>query len=431
MASLPNHVSQTIVDLISSCINYNPKDRPDAEKLFKLALQHVNQDDRPLASIQTYHTISDIGSQHRTLQNPDHSDKTLPFGSSLAPMPLGRDVIRARGGQSNSKLKSPSSPVSPRQSADTFYSLENTTTRTTQSRDIDLSSAISVPLANLDVSTGKPEKQNITMGNPTINSPPDSSWNSFGSTFVSRDIGIGNIEMEIEEGIGSLVVDHQNYPPLDMLTPVPHVRKDITKSVLARDAQFINSHYIYPDRKRKFFSSFRSTASAIEVAIKADLCEQFILRNSEAYIDEALNTVNVRDWFEKKKAQKKAVYLVVEYIMYENARVNQRATGHSLSDGFSGASLSRSVKISAATGVPVGGMSSTSTTSVVSSAEGRSLIMLCLKSLTQAETHEKMYEKRGPHIQAASVREVRISKSGPTLGDPLTVFFWGPRSKPL
>ncbi|KAF4629601.1 hypothetical protein G7Y89_g8548 [Cudoniella acicularis] len=388
VANLPKHVSPTIVELIMSCIDYNQKDRPDAETLFNLALKHVDKSDRVLASVQTSsQTISDIGPSTPSPQRPEQSDKDH--------MP-----------------KSPNeSAQAPQQSVDAFYSLQGGPATQPTAQSAPLPDVAPNPL--LPVTDGGALNAPNTFANTTTKHRNDLALDFSSSRITTHEIGTGDIYPEIMEGLGSLVVDFQRYPPMD--TKVWGAHKEITRVNLNRETKFQSKYEtMVAPQKRRFFPSSRSESKTqVSVTIEADACDEYILKSSEDYLYGIMRDQDCREWFERKRAQKKAVYLVVGYIVYVNARVTQTSAGQGNSELVSAGSI---------TGVNV--------PSVSASLTPKASIWSSTASIG-SNAIDSIYEKRGPQVQAAYVQEVRMLKSGPSLGDMTTVFFWGPQSRPI
>jgi hypothetical protein len=127
-----------------------------------------------------------------------------------------------------------------------------------------------------------------------------------------------------------------------MDTKTGDILPQVMRMNLSQNSKFESSYETTdPHPKRKVFPSSRSASRVkIAVAIEADNCDELTLKYSDDYINKLMDIPDCRSWFERKKAQKKAVYLVVGYIIYVNARVSQNAAGDGVSSQISAGSLS-------------------------------------------------------------------------------------------
>lgn len=364
MPSLPKHAPQSIKDLIYSCIAFDAQDRPEADKLFRDALEHLDEEDRALASIKTFHTISNTRPQNWILQSsgqpgsaatPKALTPLIQVGQSgsLPKQNTSRSVAASRAPletvpknlAAESQVQRPpgsmpgplDAALAPRQSVDSFYSLQNTPTRPNTAP---IPTAPAAPSSS-DKASPQSKRPKLSSSGPgrRLEGSSTSTWTSAASRsmFTNREIGSGDVG-EIGEWIGSLVVDYKRYPPVDMFTAALPGKK-IMRVVLGTDLKFRSTYVATdPPRKRSRFSllgtAWGGMSTKVDVAIEADRCEEYLLENSEGYVDRWVSDGNPRKWIARKNDQNKRFYVVVGYIVYLNARVQEAAAG----EGFPGGS---------------------------------------------------------------------------------------------
>ncbi|KAJ3547503.1 hypothetical protein NM208_g1485 [Fusarium decemcellulare] len=243
----------------------------------------------------------------------------------------------------------------------------------------------------------------VTTSTPALSSE---SWRS------NMDPETTEIEMGIAEGLGSFVVDFQSPHPIDniVLPGTYTYNKEVRRKAIATEIRFQSTHSTgNPDAKRaRFGSLLPSRASEVTVMIEADVCEEISLKNVNSYFESTSATLSRREmaWIRKADKEKKTVYLIVGYLAYTNAVVTEGAYREG--------------------GIPILGVSSDVPSGVPASTSISSSSSSVHKNLV------KRYQKRGFHVQAVLVRPVLklLSKEKPHLGDVITAYFWGPRSRP-
>jgi hypothetical protein len=123
--------------------------------------------------------------------------------------------------------------------------------------------------------------------------------------FTKKVIGSGDVGREIDDGIGSLVVDYKRYPPMDMFASETPLNKEITRVDLVTGLKF-RSIYVTtnPPHKRGRLNILGTACSGvstkISVAIEADRCE-YLLKDSEGYVSRLVPITEPRKWITKKK----------------------------------------------------------------------------------------------------------------------------------
>ncbi|KAH7379609.1 kinase-like domain-containing protein [Pyrenochaeta sp. MPI-SDFR-AT-0127] len=461
MPVLPKHAGQDIKDLIYACISTDAKNRPDAEQIFMKALENLEEEDRSLASVETSHTMSDIGPQSLSLRNPDSLSKSTPVrpSSPLAQADKPSDGSRFTAALTRTQHQigvepptishsvPPADNAPPRRAADSFFKIDPASVLSESAPVSGSSTPPRVPKMNdktetqstwarLKSSIGRKRSGKASIDTKgryakdssvaeSIQSTPDSEPHSrtkaptsFASTSssrigesVSKDFGRGNSDEEIGSLIGSLAVDYHRYPPLDMFHDSRPIKKNVYAIHLGEDMKFSHSHFdtgppskrLLTDRLLSTSSKAGSSGTEVSVEVELDRAREFQLENFEEYFDELMEDYAPLIWVRRKKLQNRRVFLVVGYIVYTNTRVRE-AGGRT---GAAGISTSASAQV---VGVPVS-----------------------VGSISGEASTAKQYDKRGDQTQAVYAREILPGKGGDefSLGEIEIAYFWGPRVHPL
>ena len=321
----------------------------------------------------------------------------------------------------------------PRQSADSFYSLQNNQTRHKTAQ---------IPIASTVPSSSEKPTFRLEELSPSFSAQgPRLEGSAIGA--IPRP-GFTNSESEngvfgeITEMLGALVTDYKRHPPMDMFRRDTMPPKKLRQHDFGTNLRF-RSQYASTDQPLKR-SRFNLLAKArdgvstnVSVAIEADRCVEHMLDDSEGYINMYRANQSPRDWMLKKHSQEKSVYVVVAYIVYLNARIQETAAGED-TRGRRGMSLASHTGIPepGAANAALGARPGISANSMGSNTFGKLFGFLHLHPSMPTPFPDKEFEKRDWQIQAISVREV-VWKSTQwewSLGDEESAYFWGPRNRP-
>jgi hypothetical protein len=381
MPVLPKHASQDVKDLIYKCISTDAKDRPDAETIFMQSLEHLEEEDRALASVETSHTMSEIVPQGPGLQSPDPLSKSIPVGplspSAQANKSSTGSKTAAALTQTQPQLgaKTPviSHPVQPadiavpRRTIDSFFRLDSASVRSQPAptahslnppeipKTVDRTASQSA-LARLksyigenrrskalDTKRRQVDKENVSKSKQLTSNPrtivrknPSIASTNFASTSSTifnsapMNFGHGSAEEEVDRLIGSLAVDYYHYPPLDMFCNIDPEKRRVTMINLCEQMTFAHTHSDIGPRSKGIWVDMLSTSSRassnrteVSVEVQLDGAMEFQLQDFEGYFDYLMQDHAPRTWVHRKKLQNRRVYLIVGYIVYKNARVNE------------------------------------------------------------------------------------------------------------
>ena len=157
----------------------------------------------------------------------------------------------------------------------------------------------------------------------------------------------------------------------------------------------------------------------IQVSLEASESHEYLLLNNEEYFQFALKSADVRAWILRKQKFKKQMYLIVGYLTYVDATVSNENN-------------SEKTKIrSMVVGSPVSQAASSNPGSGRSSSNGQNIFV-----------------RDGERVQAGHFREIDLPRASEdeldmsfihdskkiatmALGDVFTVYFWGPKRRPL
>lgn len=348
---LPDHAPKSIQDLIFSCLVHDKLKRPDASEIYFEALKNLDDADSALASIGPFHTI--LSPKPQNYASPSEPGSEQNTNSNLSGIKVQRMTDlegHAVASQAQRQTGENIIPIPMRQSMDSFYfSKQDSPVPHAASSPQSVAHVVSPPTTKVsEPETQNPNKQALVRAS----SPMRSTRSSMSTT--TRSIGDGSMS-EIERWIGCLVVDYQRFPPVDKF--ISFADKNIMDKNLGTDIQFVYTDASSIPRKQSRFGFSLgptprdrvSTETKVEVKIAADECVEFILDESESYIEYLLLQEEPREWYERHKELKKRVYVTVGYIVYSNARIQESTAGSSR--GFSTTS-NRSLFASA--GAPVG-----------------------------------------------------------------------------
>lgn len=440
--------------MTSSCIAYIAQNRPEADKLFRDALEHIDEKDRTLATRKISYTTSEYSLQDRIGQSSGQlgSVATQTGRSSLEPhQKLERRLAASRLHNDPSYLAAgipvqgppfsmpgprDAAPI-PRQSADPFYSLQNNQTR---------SKTAQIPIAPTVPSSSERPTFELEGLSPSFSAQvprlKESATGAIPKPGFTNSESEDGILGEVTEMIGALVIDYKRHPPMDVFRRDTMLPKKLRQHDFGSNLKF-RSQYASTDQPLKrsrfnFLAKARDGVSTnVSVAIEADRCVEYMLDDSEGYIDmysAMANSEWARDWIVKKKEQQKSVYVVVAYIVYLNARVQETAAGEDTL-GRRGMSLASHTGIPepGAANAALGARPGISANSMGSNTFGKSFRSLHLHPSMPTPFPDKEFEKRDWQIQAISVRQVFLDANLHckwSLGEEESAYFWGPRNRP-
>ena len=405
---MPDHAPESIKSLTSSCIAYNAHDRPKAERLFRDALENVDERDRASATRRILYTTSESRPQYQTWQisgETESAETQVGRSGAIPHQEVKRDLTASsvslptdsRHLTAGNTVQGPPFSIAgsqdtvhvPRQSVDSFYSTQN---------GHNFSNYTQLPTAPIKLSSSRPKSLLDSSAQSFQDFPvpgqrlEGSSTSTLSSPVPTLNESEHRMIGEVTELIGSLVLDFERHPPRNMLkpeSPYKFRQYDLGTNLMFQSQ---NTTYRAAPRppKRSIFGFLKKdyphpplASFNPKVSIKADRCMEYVLENSEEIFQAWGSWPNPRSytWFSLNKHQMQRVYIVVSYIVYLNARVQEA---------------------DASTPYP-----------------------------------EKQYEKKGWQIQAVTVREIQTQQSydvaSPevyTLGHEMSAYFWGPRNRP-
>jgi hypothetical protein len=179
------------------------------------------------------------------------------------------------------------------------------------------------------------------------------------------------------------------------------------------------------------------------IRLEASQCNEYLLLNNQEWISDFITWRRAEDqgktvrWLRSKLASPKKVYLIMGYLTYMDAKVLKENDSQTGSHNSSYATLS----------VPTAEIATAGSPSQQVSVSGRSLsgglFYLSVVDLMQLTiAGQNLLELDGERVQAGLFREVMLQSSQKSLtqhnvydmirlGDPITVYFWRPRKRPL
>ena len=432
--------------MTSSCIAYTAQNRPEADKLFRDALEHIDEKDRSLATRKISYTTSDSNPQDRIGQRSGQlGSVTTQIGQS-SPEPhqkLGRLLAASRLHNDPSYLTADSpvqgTPFSMPGPQDAAPMKRQSALQRNQTR----SKTAQIPIAPTAPSSSEKPKSRLEGLSPSFSAQGPRLEGS--ATGVIPRPGFTNSESEsgivgeVTEMIGAFVIDYKRHPPMDVFRRDELPPKNFRLHDFGTNLKF-RSQYASTDQPLKR-SRFNLLAKArdgvstnVSVAIEADRCVEYMLDDSERYLDMYFRNESPRYWIKKKQEQKKSVYVVVAYIVYLNARVQETAIGEDTL-GRRGMSLASHTGISepGAANAALGARPGISADSMGSNTFGKSSRFLHLHPSMLTPFPDREFEKRDWQIQAISVRQVLLAAGYVwkwSLGEEESAYFWGPRNRP-
>jgi serine/threonine protein kinase len=292
MDSLPDHASEEIKKLVKDCLAFDKTNRPDAKSIFRQSLAHITEKERMLASVEIL-TSSSEAEARETTSSVSAKDSATPWSADKKPLvdKLSKDQKNTAQPALSTSEKEPT-----------------------------------VPAVNLWAERAKKQK-----------SANREKAGGDDMTTSLRPLGAGGPPSDIRERIGSLVIDYERLTPREVFMPsIPFSAKKIEMELLAEDFQYDNS-FVQPESGPSRSSSrldflrptlrHSSTSTEVSISIKADNCEEFYLSNSEEYFKTLLLRKEIENWIYRQDQMGKTVYLVVGYICYQNALVEE-ASAH-------------------------------------------------------------------------------------------------------
>jgi hypothetical protein len=476
----PNRFSENLRRRIHSCFAYLPADRPEAREVFKEAEGHVDNRDLQRVTLSPAGTI--LGDALPTAllpKRPDKRDAQIP-----SPRPTAKELEYDRAIQIQLSNEISTLNVDPSMKGKSKelsgnHDVEHRSSR----RPSDLPVAASKSeLAPPSISNSAPSPQGDSSTPPTAvpakvsadtyfqipkfeernsaqrtSSPPAPSdpplssirSKSTGTSYI-MDFSHESFEKALIRNLGAFICGlPDRYPHFSVFYDLPddsgHTREihaeTLTRAVAVSDSikeevqdapAGTKSRSLFRLRKKSEKSETFNTTS---IRLEASQCNEYLLLNNEEWISNLQtwgrkSSSETLRWLVSKLNSPKQVYLIMGYLTYMDPKVSKENDSQTGSHNSSYGTLSVPTLEAAIAGSSGRGLSS-------------GLFYLSVVDLMQLTiAGQNLLELDGERVQAGFFREVTLGCSldkvtvynvhrNIMLGDPISVYFWGPRKRPL